>query len=290
VLVVCVGSSVFEIYITIGRDREQVNGAAMATSYAMTLAGQPSELGFVIGGPCHPGYAMETDRLRSFKHFPLGCPVRPADIASAGFFYTGNGDAVRCFYCDMGLREWAPGDTPWEEHARWYPLCTHLRVRKGEAFVKGVQEKYGQWREYNSGAISQLRGVHVDVPSSGLRAPFEGAAGQGGDVVGVGTAEHEQEQEVEEQQKQVQELGSVAAVPPDPGHDVETSGCDCIAIKEQNRQLKEQLTCKVCLQNEVQTAFLPCGHAVCCLRCIPAFNKCPLCRHAAIGKVRIFIS
>lgn len=33
----------------------------------------------------------------------------------------GHGDNVKCFYCDGGLRNWEPGDDPWQEHAKWFP-------------------------------------------------------------------------------------------------------------------------------------------------------------------------
>lgn len=34
---------------------------------------------------------------------------------------TGHGDNVKCFHCDGGLRNWEPGDDPWQEHAKWFP-------------------------------------------------------------------------------------------------------------------------------------------------------------------------
>lgn len=37
------------------------------------------------------------------------------------FSLPGQGDVVRCFYCDGGVRSWSFGDDPWREHAKWYP-------------------------------------------------------------------------------------------------------------------------------------------------------------------------
>ena len=37
-------------------------------------------------------------------------------------------DWVRCFCCGIGVREWAPGDDPWAEHARWSPRCSFVRL------------------------------------------------------------------------------------------------------------------------------------------------------------------
>lgn len=59
-------------------------------------------------------------------------------------FFLGNGDCVRCFYCDMGLRHWEPNDDPWEEHARWYPRCSYMQTVKGESYIQEIQRKYGR--------------------------------------------------------------------------------------------------------------------------------------------------
>lgn len=54
---------------------------------------------------------------------------------------------MRCFYCDMGLRHWEPGDDPWEEHARWYPRCNYMITTKGEEYIRQIQDKYNQVSE-----------------------------------------------------------------------------------------------------------------------------------------------
>lgn len=50
--------------------------------------------------------------------------------------FKGNGDQVRCFHCDGGLRLWDPSDEPWMEHARWFNTCGYVTLVKGEQFVK----------------------------------------------------------------------------------------------------------------------------------------------------------
>ncbi|XP_019637555.1 PREDICTED: uncharacterized protein LOC109479927 [Branchiostoma belcheri] len=89
--------------------------------------------------PKHPDMADEQDRLSTFFRWPSYAPVSPPVLAKAGFFYTCVSDRVRCFWCDGGLKDWEPGDVPWEEHATWYPDCEFLRQRKGDAFVRAVQ-------------------------------------------------------------------------------------------------------------------------------------------------------
>lgn len=65
----------------------------------------------------------EHHRITTFVDWPENCPVRPWELASAGFYYLGNQDNVKCYKCAVMLRNWEPQDTPWEEHKRWSPHC-----------------------------------------------------------------------------------------------------------------------------------------------------------------------
>ncbi|KAL8599079.1 hypothetical protein ACOMHN_006888 [Nucella lapillus] len=62
------------------------------------------------------------------------------------------------------------------------------------------------------------------------------------------------------------------------------------SLIEENRQLKEQRTCKVCMDEEVCVVFVPCGHLVCCATCAPPLSKCPICRSTIRGTVRTYMS
>ncbi|KAJ1531810.1 hypothetical protein ONE63_000464 [Megalurothrips usitatus] len=87
-------------------------------------------------GPRNPMYATVESRLRTFENWPSDVTQKPDELAAAGFYYTGNGDQVRCFHCDGGLRLWDPSDDPWMEHARWFNTCGYVTLVKGEQFVK----------------------------------------------------------------------------------------------------------------------------------------------------------
>jgi hypothetical protein len=58
----------------------------------------------------------------------------------------------------------------------------------------------------------------------------------------------------------------------------------------ENRLLKEQRMCKICMDSEVSIVFLPCGHLVSCPKCAPALLSCPICRVAIRGSVRTYLS
>ncbi|XP_059082806.1 baculoviral IAP repeat-containing protein 7-A-like [Tigriopus californicus] len=61
-------------------------------------------------------------------------------------------------------------------------------------------------------------------------------------------------------------------------------------LEQENRRLKEQRTCKICMDNEIGVVFLPCGHLICCVQCAPALKDCPLCRQSIVGTVKTYMS
>jgi len=61
-------------------------------------------------------------------------------------------------------------------------------------------------------------------------------------------------------------------------------------LMEENRRLHEAKTCKVCMDKDVNTVFLPCGHLVSCDQCSPKLRDCPVCRTYIRGTVRTFLS
>jgi len=42
----------------------------------------------------------------------------------------GPDDSVKCFHCDAVLKNWKPDDSPWTEHARWFPRCNYVRQKR----------------------------------------------------------------------------------------------------------------------------------------------------------------
>ncbi|XP_062616598.1 baculoviral IAP repeat-containing protein 7-B-like [Saccostrea cucullata] len=47
--------------------------------------------------------------------------------------------------------------------------------------------------------------------------------------------------------------------------------------------------CHICLDEELQIVFLPCGHLCCCALCAPSFHFCPICRGEIQQSKRIFL-
>uniref|UniRef100_A0A8D0CHM4 RING-type E3 ubiquitin transferase n=1 Tax=Scleropages formosus TaxID=113540 RepID=A0A8D0CHM4_SCLFO len=90
----------------------------------------------------NPAMQQCEERLLTFVNWPTRIPVRPDQLAKAGFYYVGRNDDVKCFCCDGGLRCWESGDDPWVEHAKWFPRCEYLLQEKGQEFVHQIQARF----------------------------------------------------------------------------------------------------------------------------------------------------
>ncbi|KPP69997.1 E3 ubiquitin-protein ligase MYLIP-A-like [Scleropages formosus] len=50
------------------------------------------------------------------------------------------------------------------------------------------------------------------------------------------------------------------------------------ALQERLQKLREALLCMLCCEGEIDAAFCPCGHMVCCQSCAAQLQLCPMCR------------
>lgn len=71
-------------------------------------------------------YRFEQRRLDSFVNWPVRF-ITPRAMATAGFYYTGIEDLVKCFECQLGVRRWVEGDDPQSDHNRWRPSCRFVQ-------------------------------------------------------------------------------------------------------------------------------------------------------------------
>lgn len=55
----------------------------------------------------------------------------------------------------------------------------------------------------------------------------------------------------------------------------------------ENREMRERMLCKICCENIVCIAFLPCGHLISCSQCAPSLGNCPVCRTEVKGSFRV---
>ncbi|XP_036681036.1 baculoviral IAP repeat-containing protein 7 [Balaenoptera musculus] len=223
--------------------------------------------------PAFPGMGSEELRLASLHAWPPSAVVPPELLAAAGFFHTGQQDKVRCFFCYGGLQSWEQGDDPWTEHARWFPRCEFLLRTKGRDFVCRIQESCcrvpGSWdrseEPEDAGPATPSAPVPPgpELPTPSREVQVEGAreAGEGEDGARA-------------------ERVPVA---------LEAPGARDADAEEQLQRLREERTCRVCLDRTVAVVFVPCGHLA-CAECAPSLQLCPICRAPIRSCVRTFLS
>ncbi|XP_052808318.1 uncharacterized protein LOC128237123 isoform X2 [Mya arenaria] len=90
--------------------------------------------------------------------------------------------------------------------------------------------------------------------------------------------------------KSSQEEGPGATEGASGGPEEEESNDNGTQIRQENEKLREMQTCKICMERQVNTTLLPCGHLVSCDRCASRLAKCPICRTKIKGSVKTFMT
>ncbi|XP_072005020.1 baculoviral IAP repeat-containing protein 1-like [Engystomops pustulosus] len=88
----------------------------------------------------------EQARLQTFSCWPPYTLMEPDVLARAGFFFTGTRDHVHCFSCGGCLGNWEENDDPWKEHAKWFPECQFLQVKKSKDEIQQYTDNYEGFR------------------------------------------------------------------------------------------------------------------------------------------------
>ncbi|XP_045474277.1 baculoviral IAP repeat-containing protein 7-A [Harmonia axyridis] len=285
--------------------------------------------------PKKPSCATLESRLRTFNTWPSQLIQTPEDLANAGFYYEGINDQVRCFHCDGGLRHWDPEDDPWTEHARWFPLCSFVKIVKGQEFIVScskaqmdgkdkkklhnmkpkpvrkfpVTEADLEQHMSSSVVVTALNiGLSIDRIKRALKEKLEqtGTAFSEPDSLAFATLNlqiDEQRSEVESEcmddyndflfrsySDNVSPEDSSPTTSEDTSAKISPNTSKKLSLEEENRILKEQRLCKVCMDVEVGVVFLPCGHFATCVNCAPNLQDCPVCRTQIKATVRTFLA
>ncbi|XP_008578982.1 PREDICTED: baculoviral IAP repeat-containing protein 7 [Galeopterus variegatus] len=234
-------------------DRDHVDGQILGQLRLLAEDEEEEGVGAAShAGAAFPGMGSEELRLASFYDWPPTTGVPPELLAAAGFFHTGQQDKVRCFFCYGGLQSWERGDDPWTEHAKWFPRCQFLLQSKGRDFVHRVQESYS----HLFGSWNQWEEPEDAAPATPSAPVHEGP----------------------ELLTPRRDIPSESAREPGAGD-----------MEEQLHRLREERTCRVCLDRTVCIVFVPCGHLA-CAECAPSLQVCPICRAPVRSRVRTFLS
>lgn len=243
------------------------------------LLERSNDLGIMTEKPKFPQYATPSKRKESYENgWPSHSPVEPDQLADAGLVFTGVADVVRCYHCGGGLRNWEPGDDPWEEHAKWFPKCPHVILSKGRDYIDRVRKGEKPLKPKTSDAVLLETVPALSCKENGYsdEAVLEAiktyrgknADGDGFTAADILSIILEREEAANNQTDDEEEF------------------LDAEKLYEENRLLKEKQICVICLDDIAHIVLLPCGHMVSCPKCAPALTKCPLCRAVVNGSLK----
>ncbi|CAF0868577.1 unnamed protein product [Adineta ricciae] len=107
-----------------------------------------TQLGHIAtANACHASYKEVHKRYASFEKWSSSSTPSVDDLVNAGFFYTGTGSQVTCFYCSGSLENWGPTDNPKVEHARWFPHCAYVRQVCGTKLYRDIRRAQQDYKE-----------------------------------------------------------------------------------------------------------------------------------------------
>ena len=75
-----------------------------------------------------PEYCFYEERLSTFVCWPLQISPNKFELAECGFYYTGQGDVVKCFSCGIKVCQWLVTDDARKEHLKYSPNCIFLKM------------------------------------------------------------------------------------------------------------------------------------------------------------------
>ncbi|XP_056006560.1 baculoviral IAP repeat-containing protein 7-like [Ostrea edulis] len=195
-----------------------------------------------------------TDRLSTFTYWPSQIAQRPVEMSSAGFYYTGVGDRVRCAFCGGELGKWESTDIPFHEHLRWFPDCPFIK----ECFQEYIPSVHESPRDGSAIVSTEIRRKVVQF---------------GFNISDVNNAVDDLIRHIRLQEITALEIMKYLF----KDGAVEFPDCDIIG------------PCVVCARENRCTLFFPCTHICCCRRCGERCCLCPFCRTRIKARVRTYI-
>ena len=243
--------------------------------------------------PRHSSMRESTRREATFdtKNWTQTSPT-VADLVQAGFYYTGVGNTVTCFFCDGSLQKWGPNDSPRIEHARWFPHCQYAKDLCEERLHAQIQLRHAQNRrakQPNIEGIERLITARLDLPIvDQLRSKYridvikkciETRLKLGADDF-VFTSDLEMACYILQKQ--------IDIIKGHPGRLIIPSWSQPSHTATEESPKRNFGECAICLTEERQVACVPCGHLCTCVVCGYAVRSCPVCREEIQSLVRIY--
>ncbi|PAA60889.1 hypothetical protein BOX15_Mlig000686g3, partial [Macrostomum lignano] len=255
----------------------------------------------------------------------LGKSQTKEDMVESGFFYLMEEDHVKCFFCDLGLKDWDQGDHPEQEHVKFSPLCFFLKSSRGMERLRAMSERPPNYptsytrQDHNQ--LMKILGDELTSPQIDLvcRLGFSNTKVLlciARKFIRFRQKYTRQELVVEMQKEWDREMADNPADPPhfNDKHDLAAvlrefyrhlggRPPDHFESNQQQQQQQQQQQgnqtgrgtgsrCRQCNTRDVEIVCLPCGHLSLCMQCSRTARTCPAinCGQNADNFVRAFVS
>ena len=219
-----------------------------------------------------------------WPHTPDTSPL-PSELADAGFYYTGQGDRVRCFHCGLVLHSWEPTGMPWHAHARYSPSCAYLIVEKGIDWI----QLYAGIDPFLRRTSTVLNPVTITGNESPIHVQEDEVESATEDDLLLSDAEDDVI--LTELSTNLSSLSISVGLSGRPSElltEVDEFGES--ELRREFEKARSEQRCKVCLVNRATVVFLPCLHLAGCPICSQQLNECPICRQRAVEVLEVFIT
>lgn len=274
--------------------------------------------------PTYYVYSSLRKRLESFNCvLPHTFVHSIYELAKGGFFYAGYEDCVRCFYCGVGVKRWAPGDDIYLEHQRLRPNCHFLILQmramgairrfatnpvsanQPQMFSSHSNDLEAQQAPISQ-ASAQTSGSNPDMPKElGAACAYSHGLNQivvppkvvtaypvtrmiynksNPNKLDVGAAQRSDMTEVNTT------IGNFNANANAEQKILDKSQFQVTMLQTENAILERPLTCKVCNSAPVKELYLPCGHLDSCTECTQNLDNCPTCCARIRATVKIYFA
>ncbi|GFO01976.1 baculoviral iap repeat-containing protein 2-like [Plakobranchus ocellatus] len=256
----------------------------------------------ILDKPKRYEYADYQKRLETFRDWPADHHLRKEDLADAGFYSAGDGDCTSCFHCGGRFRSWEEDNDVWVEHALWFSKCAFIRQNLGQNFVETVCNL--RWRHEKISFQMVLEEMNREP--SAFQNVIDNAA-----VMAVRNMGYH-DKDILSAAESIKENGEVLSadilhttllqkraprtksspefknIPFSSNGEIDRAAT-IDSLKQENDELRLRFVCKICMNTQVGTVFLPCGHLVCCKKCGETTKNCPVCERPVEEVVRAFM-
>lgn len=251
--------------------------------------------------PKHPAMADLRRRLMTYKDWPLTM-LKPKDLADCGLYYTGVADVVTCFFCGGTLANFELEDDPWTEHSKYFPKCAFVELHKGNRLLTTTEKKQAA---SNFNILPKFGQASIIQPSTNSIV-LEAMKIFPGSIVQTVVADHFRQtgknfESTEELCEEIlarqppgdSECGTSQQVLPEKHQILSALRNETqISTPSETSTLstkRENLMCKICLDEEMSVVFQPCAHLVACSGCANVVDVCPLCRTLITDRFKIYV-